>query len=393
MREESPQLQRVRDARSSLLMTHPFFGVLSLKLDIYEPENEIEAAMINNTAGVDIVNNRMAFNPAFVDTLSNAELKGLIAHEVMHPALGHHARMGSRNPKLWNLACDLAMNPVLLDDGFTLPPGGAIIAKFKGMTAEAIYEKLRDMIGEPQGGNGNGEGNGNGNGPQSQDWGEFNSPGPEGSSEANESAREWAENAAEALRAASSAGKVPASLRREIEESLKPRADWKSLLRRFMTDQVRVVQTWSKPNKRFYPEIYLPGKTKDGMGVLVIAVDTSGSIDGPTLSKFAAEITGIAADVEPACIHVVYCDAAVNHVESFEAGEDIILKAVGGGGTDFRPVFKQVEKEGWVPACLIYLTDLMGTFPEKLPAYPVLWASYGAGGAVAPLGETVSIDG
>lgn len=293
--------------------------------------------------------------------------------------------------------CDFALNPALLEDGFTLPKGALVHDDFKGMSAEAIYEKLQNMAQQAQAGGGGGKGKGipgmgaDGN-PDGQGWGDFESAGPHDSAEANEAARQWAENAAAALRAAKSAGKLPAGIARIVEQSLTPRADWKSLLRRFMTDQVRRTPTWSKPNKRFYPGQYLPGVNKDGMGPIVVGVDTSGSIDAQTLAVFAVEIQTIAQDVEPSAIHVVYCDAAVAGVETYEASDDIRLKPLGGGGTMFSPVFERVAQEGWQPACLIYLTDLYcSDFPTSAP-YPVLWAVYGGNEAKAPMGETVRID-
>lgn len=374
---ESPQLQRVRDARSGLLMTHPFFGVLSLKLAIRE-------TTAISTAGVNA--QELVFNATFVDTLSNVELKGLIAHEVMHLALGHHARQGNRHPQLWNLAADFALNPALVTDGFTLPPGGCIDPQYNGMSAEAIYDKLRDSVQQAMAAAGAGAG------PQGQGWGDFDSAGPEGSAEAQESAREWAENAAEALRAASSAGKLPAGIKRVVDAALAPKADWKALTRRWMSDNIRTATTWSKPNKRF-PGIYLPGKIKDGLGPVALMIDTSGSIDAHTLGVFEAGCNDIISDLEPSAVHVIYCDAAVNRVDTFEAGEPVRLQCCGGGGTDFRPPFQRVADEGWALSGAIYLTDLMGSFPAHAPEYPVLWASYGAGGAEAPHGETVAIDG
>lgn len=384
---ESTQLQRVRQARAGLLLTHPFFGVLSLKLDIVETD-AIPTAGVNTR--------ELVFNPAFVDGLSQGELKGLIAHEVMHLALGHHARVGGRNADLWNISCDLALNPVLLEDGFTLPPGGLVDPKFNGMSAEQIYEKLRETMQQMQaaGAGKPGKGKPSGSGvPDPQGWGEFEEPGPDGSAEANESAREWAQNAAEAARAAQSAGKLPAHIKREISAALAPRADWKALTRRWAQDQVRTTSTWSRPNKRFYPGLYLPGKVKDGMGPVALLIDTSGSIGAHTLGVFESGCNDILGELAPACVYVIYCDAEVNRVDVFENGEPITLHAVGGGGTDFRPPFEHIAREGWGLAGAIYLTDLCGTFPERAPEYPVLWASYGAGGAVAPLGETVAIDG
>jgi predicted metal-dependent peptidase len=79
----------------------------------------------------------------FVETLNAAELAGVLAHEVMHPALQHHTRRGDRDQKRWNMACDYAINPLLLDAGLTLPKDVLIEYRFCGMSAERIYKPDR----------------------------------------------------------------------------------------------------------------------------------------------------------------------------------------------------------------------------------------------------------
>jgi predicted metal-dependent peptidase len=63
---------------------------------------------------------------------------------------------------------------------------------------------------------------------------------------------------------------------------------------------------------------------------------------------------------------------------------------VGGGGTDFAPVFEYVEQQGLAPQALVFLTDLYGPFPEREPHYPVIWVSTSS--QVAPFGETIPVD-
>jgi predicted metal-dependent peptidase len=367
---ESPAMSAVRDARGGLLMTHPFFGVLSLKMEL------VETPMIP-TAGVNT--KQLLFNPAFVLSLSKAELKALIAHEVLHMALCHHARQGNREHDRWNLAGDAVINHSLLEDGFTLPKGGFVNKKYDSTwSAEAVYNDLPDDI--------------------SQAWadamnstGDFTEAGPEGSAESGDAEREWMQNVQDAVRVAQSAGKMPAGLKRIVQEAAAPKADWRALLRRFITDQIHPRQSWMRRNKRF-ADIYLPGNVKEGMGAVVVGVDTSGSITDQVLSRFAAEIRAIMEDCEPARVHVIYCDAAVGRVDTFEHGEELVMEPVGGGGTDFRPVFAEVERQEFKPVCGIYLTDMMGSFPDSEPPYPFLWATYGAGGATGPFGETVVIE-
>lgn len=368
---ESPQTERIREARAALLLTHPFFGVLSLKLKLLESTSL-------PTAGV--TTKELLFNPAFIDTLGSAELKGLIAHEVMHLAMLHPMRECGRDHGRWNEAADYAINENLVKDGFTLPPGGLLDKQYANLQAEVIYDRL--PVRPPNSGGGNGAGDGA--------TGHFSDAGADGSAEHGEALREWQQNVHDATRAAQSAGKLPAGIKRLVEDSLHRPADWRALLRRFMTDQIKAVPTWSKRNKRF-PGVYLPGVRREGMGEVAFIIDTSGSIDSATLARFSAECNAIVADCAPARVHVIYADAAVNRVDEYESGEPITFDACGGGGTDFRPAFEHIESEGWPLACAVYLTDMCGTFPENEPAYPVLWAAYGAGGIVAPVGETVVI--
>src|SRR5262249_7383811 len=82
------------------------------------------------------------YNPAFVDTLTAVELQGTLAHEVMHPALQHHTRRGDREARRWNMACDYAINPILIDAGLTLPKDVLVDGRFAGMSAEEIYNRL-----------------------------------------------------------------------------------------------------------------------------------------------------------------------------------------------------------------------------------------------------------
>jgi predicted metal-dependent peptidase len=124
---------RIQKARTALLLDHPFFGTLLFRLGA----RARSAIATMATDGVSLY-----FNPEFVEKLSSAELIGTLAHEVMHPALQHHTRRGGRNPKRWNIACDYAINPMLLDAGLTLPQDVLYEARFRGMSAEEIYNRL-----------------------------------------------------------------------------------------------------------------------------------------------------------------------------------------------------------------------------------------------------------
>jgi hypothetical protein len=127
---------RIQKARTALLLDHPFFGSLLFRLG-GRATNSIETMA---TDGVSLF-----YNPAFVETLNAAELAGVLAHEVMHPALQHHTRRGDRDRKRWNVACDYAINPLLLDAGLTLPKDVLIDHRFRGMSAERVYNLIEEQ--------------------------------------------------------------------------------------------------------------------------------------------------------------------------------------------------------------------------------------------------------
>ena len=133
--QQIPSGVRIQKARTTLILDHPFFGTLLFRLGA-RPSRAV-ATMA--TDGIS-----MFYNPEFVETLNAAELIGVLAHEVMHPALQHHTRRGDRNQARWNMACDYAINPMLLDAGLTLPKDVLIDDRFRGMSAERIYNLIEE---------------------------------------------------------------------------------------------------------------------------------------------------------------------------------------------------------------------------------------------------------
>jgi predicted metal-dependent peptidase len=109
-----------------------------------------------------------------------------------------------------------------------------------------------------------------------------------------------------------------------------------------------------------------------GVKTAGIIIDTSGSIDGALLKKFISEINGIME--QTGCEVVVICaDAEVQCIDRFREPITQSYQAKGGGGTDFRPAIAEMEKQDI--DCCVYLTDMCGTFPEKAPSYPIMWAT------------------
>ena len=399
-----PSDLRIQKARTTLLLDHPFFGTLLFRLG-GRPSSSIATMATDGVA--------LFYNPEFVNTLNAAELAGVLAHEVMHPALQHHTRRGDRDHARWNMACDFAINPMLLDAGLTLPKDVLLDDRFRGMSAERIYnlieedEKQEGSSGqsESQAGNGSSgpkddsvENNEAGSEPQAPSTpggvGQvLDAPEPESESGPSvaEQAREWQIAVEQAETVAKVAGKLPGGAVRAKEASLAAKVDWRELLRRAWSDTIPSDYSWTRPNRRHvWAGLYLPGITTEGVGEVAIAVDCSGSVSSRQLALFEAEVRSILAGQRPRLVHVLYFDAAVQKVETYQAGQPVLLSPVGGGGTDFRPCFHWLEEQGIVPQTLVFLTDLCGTFASEAPAYPVIWASTES--RKAPFGEVVPME-
>src|SRR5476651_641816 len=132
MKVQSAIERKLTRARTQLLLNQPFFGTLCLRLKLVAGELPTMA-----TDG-----RRIVYDPAFVAELTAAELEAVLAHEVLHCALGHHCRRGGRDPRLWNEAADLAINPILVSNGFTLPEGALLDPAFDNLSAEEIFARL-----------------------------------------------------------------------------------------------------------------------------------------------------------------------------------------------------------------------------------------------------------
>ena len=405
--ETPDEKQRLTRARTDLLLGHPFFGALLFRLRV-QPMSGIPWMA---TDGISLF-----YNPSAVAKLHHSELVFLLAHEVLHPALQHHTRRGERDPKVWNMACDYAINPLLMDAGLHPPAGVLQEKRFRGMTAEQIYA----LLAQDEGGQGSSPPNNRGSSEKtsSHEHLRINSDDSQGpptpqvpetpggygqvldvpNTEAagatatpeqiREQEREWRIAVQEAQSAAKMAGKCPIGIERAVEAAEQASVNWKEALRRCFSETLATDYTWSRPNRRFLGSgLYLPGMKKEGAGELAIAIDCSGSIANRTLSLFAADLTALVEENHPERVHVLYFDTTVQRADVFEFGQPIQLAPKGGGGTDFRPVFAYLETEQIEPHAVVFLTDLCGTFPEREPHWPVIWASTEQN--EAPFGATV----
>lgn len=367
-------MQTMIKARSSLLMDNPFFGVLSLRLKL-EEDGTAETMWTDGES--------IGFNPIWVNELKLHEVKGVVAHEVLHVALNHTTRRGNRDNKEWNIACDYAVNALLKESNFEIPQGGLFDAKFKEMSAEAIHKTLfgdkQEDSGKQEGGKDKGQQQGQ---QQTSAKGKLGNAGEVrdfkgGKATEAEKAEKEQQTQIEQIQSANlaeKAGNLPGGVKEHVTALNEPKVDWKEALNRFITQQVKNDYTFKRINTRYAGSgIMLPSLYNNTLAPVLLAVDTSGSITKADKKQFATEIEEIINQFNVQ-VDVVYCDIKIRGEQSFNSDNlPVTLDAQGGGGTKFSPVMNSIPTREVDPCCVIYLTDLLCDDFGKEPDCEVLW--------------------
>jgi len=346
----SPASDKIERCSAQMLLKFPWWASLFLNL------TRVETTAVSTMA---VDGTHLFFNPTFTESLTDKECVGVLMHETAHCAFLHCYRRKYREPKRWNIACDKAVNAVLVAANILLPkncvPPGPL-----GSLAEELYEKIT---------------------PEEMalyncDVLEAGSTGT-GDDEKTMSEKDWRDAIA------ASHGLVPDFIARTVEEATQPRKDWKEELARFVYSTCKSdTRTWARQSRRIKQ---LPGRSREIESNVVIVLDTSGSISGPILNTFAAECRAITA-LNGITAVIMSADAKVHQV--IQPGEAFPTEWKGGGGTSFIPALKAAEE--YEPNCIIYLTDGDGTYP-KSSQYPVLWALTKP--QTVPFGENIFLEG
>jgi predicted metal-dependent peptidase len=372
--KENIELAKLNISRANiqLIQNHPFFACLSMRLT-YMPADVKKCV----TDGIQVF-----YNPDYFNNLSLDELQAVIAHSVMHLALLHHTRRNHRDLDKWNEATDYAINPMLKEAKFSLPADALENSEYHGMSAEQIYGLLPDPEPDP-GGNPPAPGANPG-------MGDFQDPPAQTNIQEAETKMQEAVSAAAML--SRRAGDLTAGLERMVQDILEPKVNWKEVLARFITEIVPKDYTWTKPAPRYlHMGVFLPTLENNEPGMIILMVDTSGSINEEMLNRVGAEAKDIA-DSFHIDLNVLYVDAAVKGIQLIDRDDPMTLTPSGGGGTDFQPGFEYVEQNDLEPKAVIYLTDgESSSFPEA-PDYPVLWTLFNASDFDPPFGEVIAIE-
>lgn len=391
--------RKIESAQIELLCNEPFFGSLCGTLPMIE-NNDMHTSVTQHGKRVSVpvparTNGKcIQYNSDYINAHTVPEVCAVIAHEVLHVALGHAWRRQGRKPMQWNYAGDYAINWSLKEASdkpgscLRIPPqdGWLIDAQYAGMFEEQIYPLL-------EGDEGDSDGNGD-EGEPSDEPGEGYGPcevvdAPDSEKELLEA--QWDSKVESAARYAEGQGKLPGSLRGLIANATEARVDWRALTMRWVQQTARADYTYRAPNPRYIQSgLYLPSLRSNQLPPGVLAIDTSGSINDALVAEFIANGQSLMDSCKPERLYVIYCADSISHVDVFEQGDRITQSDAQSGGTAFEPVFAYIAEHAIEPAFLIYLTDLQGSFPAQAPEYPVLWGSTERDGK-APFGEVIYI--
>lgn len=365
---------KLMKAKVQLILENPFFATLALRMNYLADEN-IKTACTNGK--------QIKYNPGYVDSLTLDELKGVLAHEVMHTAMLHQTRRANREPRKWNHAADYAINPLLISSGFALPEGCLISKEYQSKSAEQIYNLLPDIPPDK-----NSDKN---KSSQSQTTGGGTGDVEDAPVNFQETEAEMKQVLVQAAMVAKRQGKLPAHLEKLVKEILQPRICWREVLARFLAEIARNDYTWKKPSPRFlYCGLYLPLLENEEAGKIILIVDTSGSINNVLINQFAGEVQEISSTFNTS-LQIIYVDAKVSGIQDIDRDEPVQLQPKGGGGTNFKPGFDYIEKNDLQPKAVVYLTDGECDLFPLPPDYPVLWAQFGNSEFTPPFGEVVNV--
>lgn len=356
-------------ATKSLMLKEPFYGLFLVSLNKEWDERIPTACVSKHNIGY-----KLKVNTEFWNSLSENHQLGLLKHELLHIVFFHvNIHEEFQNKKLANIAMDIEINQYI--DSDMLPDGALLPSTFPELNLPlkaGCREYYRLLQEEVQGGCQNTpqlgqmlkeaeqweiDGNGNirdenGNIIPVHDWKDF-----EGLSEAEKKLlKSQTEHVLSDI--ANSVNKSCGNVPGEVQSLLKslekepPKFDWRGYLRRFSggSQKVYTKKLKRKPNKRFDENPGLKIKQRRHM---LLAIDTSGSVNENELKEFFNEIDHIHKTGTE--ITIVQCDTAISNISAYKPNQEI--KIYGRGGTSFQPVIDYYNENFHKYTSLVYFTD------------------------------------
>jgi predicted metal-dependent peptidase len=353
--------ERLVTARIGLLLRHSFFGNLATRMSLTNADEWCSTAA---TDGL-----KFYYNSRFIMMLRPKEVEFLVAHEVLHVVYDHMGRRGTRDPQLFNIANDYAVNADLKRHKvgeFIKTVPCLYEQKYDGKSSEEIYDDLmknvqkidiNSLIDQMIDDHLDGDGESDGDGDEKEGKGKR----PTMSGEERERARQEIKQAILNAAQSAEAGTLPKGVERLIRSVTDPVMPWRELIQTNLTSAIRTDFSWMRPSRRgWHMDAIMPGMTPGEEIDVVVAIDMSGSISNKQAQAFLGEIGGMMDAFDGYKVHVFCFDTDIYNPQDFNSESmDTIdeYEPAGGGGTDFDAIFDYLKKVGNVPKRLICFTD------------------------------------
>jgi len=352
---------KITKAKSKLMLENPYFGTLVSHLEFEQNSN---IASVSNQV------DKFLYNDEYFEVLSVDEVVTHLANSAMHQALFHTNRGENRVGSIWNLASDYAINDLLIENGFTLPPLANYSSRFDKLYAEEIYAILLGEIDLDE---------------QEEEIE------PEPPKEELISSEDYELILEQITNKLQKQGDLPKGIDRFIKTTKEAQISWRDELYRYVNTHAKSDYRMFPPSKKhLYRGIALPSIYGEELKI-VVAVDTSASIDEQLLEIFLTELYEIMQIFPNYIIEFIEADAKIQNIRRLTPLERLETTLKGGGGTDFRPIFEYIENLYEDFKFLIYFTDGMGEFPRYKPTIDTLWVMPKSKDIVVPFGEVLDI--
>ena len=304
-----------------------------------------------------------------------------LAHELYHTGMGHMMRRGNRCPDIWNIAADYVINNTLDNQGYDMdfPFQVYIDHRFDGMTTEQVYDILisegmkpfqmpEDM-----------------KFPMSGDVEEL-----PGGDKAVEELTTIIVQAQQAAIRANAVGQLPSEIALMIDSFLRPKLNWRVLLRRYFTALSKDDYSWRRPNRK-YTE-YLPSLLGDnGLEHIIYYLDVSGSITDGQIRRFNSEVRSIHKNLRPELLTLVTFDTKIHDIYQFTKDQPFDkIEVHGRGGTCLKEVQAHIQKNK--PTAAVIFSDMYVAPMDMDPGVPIIWVVMENPKATVPFGKMVHLD-
>ena len=364
---------KIEKAYKKLLIENPFYGLFLLGLSKVI-DKSVETACVRKRG----INCELVINPEYWETQDDMQQLNLIQHEIYHIVFQHMFMTPFfKNHEVLNVAADCEVNSYLqnLDNTWIVP---SMFNAEPKLGTKTYYDIIMSQTPPPLPQRG-GDGNGSNGLPNTKDdhssWGkEFQ--------ECSDAEKQLIQNQINsqiktaAEQTMKMRGTIPAEMKAIVDELFKPKPrvfDWKAYFRRMLGSiyDINIKKTRRKESIRFPGAAGIKHKKKVS---ILVAVDTSGSVNNEELKDFFSEITYIYK--AGARITILECDAAIS--ANYEYTGKWTGKVHSRGGTDFQPVIDYYRKNMKDYAALVYFTDGMCSIPNNIPR-DTIWVITSAG--------------